>query len=83
MDGIIVGWHVGTLRDIFASLGNNALSLLAVDLVLGGAWHDDVDVTLEDGPWALAFIVLGGLGVSHVVRAAAAIRILDVHHDLH
>lgn len=79
VDGIIVRWHVGTFRDISAALGDDTLGLFTSDFVLGGAWHDDVDVAFEDLPWAFALEELGSLGELKVVRASTALDILNFH----
>jgi hypothetical protein len=42
-------------------LSNDALGFFTVYFVLGGAWHDDVDVTFENSPWAFSFKVLSSL----------------------
>jgi hypothetical protein len=61
VDCIIVRWHVSTFRNELATLSNDALGFFTVYFVLGGAWHDDVDVTFENSPWAFSFKVLSSL----------------------
>ena len=78
-DSIISGRHVSTLRDEFAAKFENMLSLLTGNLVLSGAWHDNVNFAIIDVPWGLAVEVLGSLGELGVLAATATGNVLDAH----
>lgn len=56
VDGLDGGAHVGALSEVLGAGGDHVLGLLLVDLVLGGAGKDDVDL-LDVRPGALALEV--------------------------
>jgi hypothetical protein len=80
IDSLLGGTHVGTLSNELAAGGDEVLGLLLGNLVLGGRWKGNIDLS-DVGPWAGTWDV-GEAGLEGVLSIVKLVEVLTVELEL-
>jgi len=80
IDSLLGGTHVGTLSNELAASGDEILGLLLGNLVLGGRWKGNIDLS-DVGPWAGTWEVCEA-GLEGVLSIVELVEVLAVKLEL-